>query len=125
MISLIFVVTEHFLNTVDRDIWKWWTRRKLSPPSENITSRTGTFYDRYEALEVENQTTGEVSPSGMERPPKPTSSVPHIKTSSVLRKRRVIVIRHSLLQGSDISARLVLTRQAQRVRVTGVTSGCC
>lgn len=113
MISLIFLVTEHFLNTLHRDIWKWWTRRKLSPPSENITSRTDIFYNRYEALEVEDQTTDEVSPSGIEGPPKPTPCVPHIKTPSVLRKRRVIVIRHSLLQGPDISARLVLTCQAQ------------
>lgn len=68
MNSLTLLVTEHFLNTMDRDIWKWWTRRKLPPPSENITSRTSTFYNKHEALEVEDQTTDEGSPSGIEGP---------------------------------------------------------
>lgn len=50
-------------------------QEEFPPPSENITSRTGTFYNRHEALEAEGHTT-EVSPSGIEGPSKPTPPVP-------------------------------------------------
>lgn len=53
------------------------TRRKVPLPSQNLTSRTGSFYNRYEALELEGQTTDEMGegPSGIEGPFKATPPI--------------------------------------------------
>lgn len=73
------------------------TKRKVPPPSQNLTSRTGTFYNRYEALELEGQTSDEAGegPSGIEGPPK---AIPPVCTSQLPLLRGVVVIRDSLLR---------------------------
>lgn len=62
--------------SVEYEGWKLATActRKKAPPSPEtlkMTSRTGTFYNRYEALELEGQSTDEVDdyPFGIEMPP--------------------------------------------------------
>lgn len=79
------------------------TRRKVPPPSQNLTKMTCTFHNRYEALELDVQTTDEVGegPSGIVEPSKITPTVPCITISSVKRKGKVVLIRHSLLRGTE------------------------
>ncbi|KAJ7406059.1 hypothetical protein WISP_136022 [Willisornis vidua] len=78
------------------------TRRKVPPPSQSLTGRTGAFYKRYEALELEDQKTDEEceGPSGVVVPPKTIPPEPCIKTSFVKRKKtRVNLLRKVKIGG--------------------------
>lgn len=68
-----------------------------------MARRTGTFYKVYEALEPEGQSTDGVdgNPSGIKGTYRATPPTPCIMTSSVMRKRRVVVIGDPLLRGKE------------------------
>ncbi|XP_040974865.1 uncharacterized protein LOC121232493 [Aquila chrysaetos chrysaetos] len=60
-------------------------------------------YNRYEALDVESQSMCDVDdgPSAPEVSPRSERSTPHITTTSIRKKRQVIVVGDSLLRGTD------------------------
>ncbi|KAJ7399311.1 hypothetical protein BTVI_116089 [Pitangus sulphuratus] len=109
--------------SVEDEGWKLVTantRRKVPPP-EKLASRTGTFYNRYEDMELEGQTSDELDkgPFGIEGFPKATPPVPHIMTSSVKRKRRVVVIGDSLLKEMEG----LICRPDQLTEMSAVSQG--
>lgn len=61
------------------------------------------LYNRYRALDVEEQSMDDEDkgPSPPEVLPRPERPIPHIKTSSTRKKRRVVVVCDSLLRGAE------------------------
>ncbi|KAJ7420866.1 Maternal embryonic leucine zipper kinase [Willisornis vidua] len=91
--------------SVEQEGWKLVnasTRRKAPLENMTIANRTGTFYNRYEALEPERQSTDEVDeePSGW-RGHLGQHNYIHITTPCVKRKRRIVLKGDALLRGME------------------------
>uniref|UniRef100_A0A8B9DT06 Uncharacterized protein n=1 Tax=Anser cygnoides TaxID=8845 RepID=A0A8B9DT06_ANSCY len=82
-----------------RQVPVWGGRRALSLPTSPSHL---PLYNRYEGLEHDSQNNEvDKSPSQLERMPKARQPIPPIATSTVKKERRVIVMRDSLLKGTE------------------------